>query len=56
MKAARIEAWQEGRRFNEQDVIRNTVKMVPLSRTMEEQIQAIKDWSFQRAVPASAVD
>ncbi|WP_456403660.1 AAA family ATPase [Thiolapillus sp.] len=56
VKAARIEAWQEGRRFNEQDVIRNTVKMVPLSRTMEEQIQAIKDWSFQRAVPASAVD
>ncbi|WP_419582869.1 hypothetical protein [Thiolapillus sp.] len=35
------------------DVIRNTVNMVPLSRTMEEQIQAIKDWSYQRAVPAS---
>ncbi|BAO43803.1 AAA family ATPase [Thiolapillus brandeum] len=55
VKAARIEAWQEGRSFNEQDVIRNTANMVPLSRTMEEQIQAIKDWSFQRAIPASAV-
>lgn len=56
VKAARIEAWQEGRSFNENDVIRNTVNMVPLSRTMEEQIQAIKDWSFQRAVPASAIE
>ena len=56
VKAARIEAWQEGRDFNEQDVIRNTAKMVPLSRTMEEQIQAIKDWSYQRAVPASVTD
>ncbi len=53
VKAARMEAWQEGREFNEQDLIRQTVNMVPLSRTMEEQIQAIKDWSFQRAVPAS---
>ena len=53
VKSARMEAWQEGRGFNEQDVVRQTVNMVPLSRTMEEQIQAIKDWSFQRAVPAS---
>ncbi|RTZ72654.1 MAG: hypothetical protein DSZ00_07410 [Gammaproteobacteria bacterium] len=53
VKSARMEAWQEGRDFNEQDVIRQTVNMVPLSRTMEEQIQAIRDWSFQRAVPAS---
>ncbi len=56
VKSARIEAWQEGRDFNEQDVIRNTVKMVPLSRTMEEQIREIKDWSFQRAMPASKED
>ncbi len=53
VKSARMEAWQEGREFNERDLIRQTVNMVPLSRTMEEQIQAIKDWSFQRAVPAS---
>jgi SpoVK/Ycf46/Vps4 family AAA+-type ATPase len=53
VKSARIEAWQEGRGFNEQDVIHSTVNMVPLSRTMEEQIQAIRDWSFQRAIPAS---
>ncbi len=54
VKAARIDAWGEGRDFNEQDVMRNTADMVPLSQTMEEQIQAIKDWSFHRAVPASA--
>ena len=53
VKSARMEAWQEGRSFNEQDLIRQTVNMVPLSRTMEEQIQAIRDWSYQRAVPAS---
>ena len=56
VKSARIEAWQEGRAFNEQDVVRNTANMVPLSRTMEEQIQAIRDWSFQRAIPASAAE
>jgi hypothetical protein len=27
--------------------------MVPLSCTMTEQIKAIKDWSFKRAVRAS---
>jgi SpoVK/Ycf46/Vps4 family AAA+-type ATPase len=56
VKAARMDAWQEGREFNEQDVVRNTVDMVPLSHTMQEQIQAIKDWSFHRAVPASSPD
>ena len=53
IKSARVDAYQEGRRFDERDVLQNTVNMVPLSKTMEEQIQAIKDWSFQRAVPAS---
>lgn len=56
VKAAHIDAWQEGREFNEQDIVRNTVDMVPLSHTMQEQIQAIKDWSFHRAVPASDTD
>lgn len=53
VKSARVDAFQEGRSFVEQDVLRNTANMVPLSRTMEEQIQAIKDWSFNRATPAS---
>ena len=53
IKSARVDAYQEGRSFDEKDVMRNTINMVPLSRTMGEQIEAIKDWSFNRAVPAS---
>ena len=53
VKSARVDAYQQGREFTLEDVSRNTVSMVPLSRTMKEQIQAIKDWSFNRAVPAS---
>jgi len=53
IKSARVDAYQENRQFDEKDVLRNTINMVPLSRTMGEQIEAIKDWSFNRAVPAS---
>jgi len=56
VKSARVDAYQEGREFTVKDVSRNTVSVVPLSRTMREQIQAIKDWSYQRAVPASKPD
>ena len=54
VKAARIRAYQESRAFNEQDVIWNTARMVPLSRTMEEQIKQLRLWSMNRATPASA--
>jgi len=53
IKSARLDAYQADRPFDEKDVLRNITKMVPLSKTMEEQIQAIRDWSFNRAVPAS---
>ena len=53
IKSARVDAYQEDRTFDEKDVMRNTINMVPLSKTMGEQIEAIKDWSFNRAVPAS---
>ena len=56
VKSARIDAYQEGRWLNERDIARNTTTMVPLSRTMTEQIKAIKDWCFKRAVPASRDD
>ena len=36
-----------------QDVIQAAVKIVPLSRTMEEQINHIRGWAFERAVRAS---
>jgi SpoVK/Ycf46/Vps4 family AAA+-type ATPase len=53
IKSARVDAYQEDRPFDEKDVLRNCINMVPLSKTMGEQIEAIKDWSFNRAVPAS---
>jgi SpoVK/Ycf46/Vps4 family AAA+-type ATPase len=37
----------------QQDLISVAVKIVPLSRTMKEQITHIRDWAFERAVRAS---
>jgi SpoVK/Ycf46/Vps4 family AAA+-type ATPase len=53
VKSARIDAYQDGRLFNERDVVNNIVAIIPLSRTMVEQIKAIKDWCFKRAITAS---
>jgi ATP-dependent 26S proteasome regulatory subunit len=53
VKSARIDAYQQERAFTERDVVNNIVATVPLSRTMVEQIKAIKDWCFKRAITAS---
>jgi SpoVK/Ycf46/Vps4 family AAA+-type ATPase len=53
IKSACIDAYQEGRAFVQRDVVRNAVATIPLSRTMVEQIKAIKDWCFKRAISAS---
>ncbi|MDR3393546.1 MAG: AAA family ATPase [Parasulfuritortus sp.] len=53
VKAARIRAYQDKREFSDQDVVWNTARMVPLSRTMEEQIKQLRLWSVNRATPAS---
>ncbi len=37
----------------EQDLINIAVKLVPLSRTMKEQINQIRGWAFERAIRAS---
>jgi SpoVK/Ycf46/Vps4 family AAA+-type ATPase len=42
------------REVTESDLIRVAVKIVPLSRTMSEQINHIRGWAFERAVRASA--
>jgi SpoVK/Ycf46/Vps4 family AAA+-type ATPase len=42
-----------GRDVTEADLIRVAVKIVPLSRTMSEQINHIRGWAFERAVRAS---
>jgi len=53
VKSGRIEAYQKGQPLSQRDITHNTARMVPLSRTMTEQIKAIKKWSFDRAVAAS---
>jgi hypothetical protein len=45
----------EDREVNEEDLIGLAAKLVPLSRTMKEQINHIRGWAFERAVRASPV-
>jgi len=51
--AAVVHAWQEQRAFTERDVMWSTSRIVPLARTMEEQIKQLRFWSQERATPAS---
>jgi SpoVK/Ycf46/Vps4 family AAA+-type ATPase len=43
----------EDREVTEQDLIGIAAKLVPLSRTMKEQIGHIRGWAFERAIRAS---
>jgi SpoVK/Ycf46/Vps4 family AAA+-type ATPase len=43
------------RELTEQDLISVAARLVPLSRTMKEQISHIRLWAFERAVRASAL-
>jgi len=51
--SARIEAYHEDRPMTMADLNRVMGTIVPLSRTMEEQMKAIRSWAFGRATPAS---
>jgi SpoVK/Ycf46/Vps4 family AAA+-type ATPase len=51
--AARIDAAAERRDFDTEDVLVHCRTVVPLSRTMREQIKLIRDWAWDRATPAS---
>jgi len=42
------------REIVESDLVKIAASIVPLSRTMKEQINHIRDWAFERAVKASA--
>jgi SpoVK/Ycf46/Vps4 family AAA+-type ATPase len=42
-----------GKEMTDRDLITVAVKIVPLSRTMHEQINHIREWAFERAVRAS---
>ena len=43
----------EDRAMTEEDLVRIAAKIVPLSRTMHEQINHIRGWAFERAARAS---
>jgi SpoVK/Ycf46/Vps4 family AAA+-type ATPase len=53
VQAAAIDAFNESRVLNEDDLSRIISSTVPLAKTMEEQIKAIKSWAHNRAVSAS---
>ncbi len=53
VQSAAIDAYNEGRLLDESDLNRVITNTVPLARTMEEQIKAIKSWAHDRAVSAS---
>ena len=51
--AARVDAFHEDREMRGRDITNNAAAMVPLSKTMEEQMKRIRSWAFGRATPAS---
>jgi len=53
VRAARIDAFTGGREFTYDDLIHNIYRIVPLSKTMSEQLNALRIWSHNRATRAS---
>jgi SpoVK/Ycf46/Vps4 family AAA+-type ATPase len=52
--AAMYEAFAQEREFTQLDIIAAIKATQPLSRTMTEQVTALRDWARQRARPAAA--
>lgn len=52
--AAMYEAFAQGREFTQLDIIAASRATLPLSKTMSEQVTALRDWARQRARPAAA--
>ncbi len=53
VSGGRIDALNQNRAFTSKDIVKHTKMIVPLSATMKEQIDQIKDWAWDRATPAS---
>jgi SpoVK/Ycf46/Vps4 family AAA+-type ATPase len=51
--SALYDAFDAGRDINTEDVLRNVRQSIPLSRTMKEQIDALRQWAETRARNAS---
>ncbi|ABW30982.1 stress-responsive protein Ycf46 [Acaryochloris marina] len=52
--AAMYEAFSQNREFTQLDIIAASRSTLPLSKTMTEQVMALRDWARQRARPAAA--
>jgi len=52
--AAMYEAFAQNREFTQLDIIAAVKSTLPLSKTMTEQVSALRDWARQRARPAAA--
>jgi SpoVK/Ycf46/Vps4 family AAA+-type ATPase len=52
--AAMYEAFAQNREFTQLDIVAAMRATVPLSKTMSEQVVALRDWARQRARPAAA--
>ncbi|MDJ1170928.1 AAA family ATPase [Roseofilum sp. BLCC_M154] len=52
--AAMYEAFAQDREFTQLDIIATVKATLPLSKTMQEQVTALRDWARQRARPAAA--
>ncbi|HEY9909314.1 MAG TPA: AAA family ATPase [Thermosynechococcaceae cyanobacterium] len=52
--AAMYEAFAQDREFSQLDIIAAIKSTLPLSKTMTEQVTALRDWARQRARPAAS--
>jgi len=53
--AARITAHAQDKEINQNDLLATLGMVIPLSRTMEEQLKSIRSWARTRALPATTV-
>ena len=55
VKSARISGHAKGSEVTQNDLLSSFSKTIPLARTMEEQLKAIRSWARTRALPATTV-
>ncbi len=53
VKSARITGHARGEEISQNDLLLSFSKIIPLSRTMDEQLKAIRSWARTRALPAT---
>ena len=53
IKSAQIDAFTDNRTLAYEDIIQNVYNIIPLSKTMAKEINALRGWARDRATPAS---